>query len=151
MTLDRKAAAELERPIEDARDLVDYLRAGEKDATRWRVGVEHEKIAIRRGRGLPVPYEGDDGIEGLLRHIAVEDPRWKPILEDGHVVALDGPDGGITLEPGAQVELNGRPYRSLRDNCAEFHRHLDFLRKVAEPFGLAWLGWGSSPGRGVAP
>ncbi len=145
MTLDREAAAELERPIEDAQDLVDYLRAGEKDATRWRVGVEHEKIALRRHGGHPVPYASEDGIEGLLRHIAAEDPRWEPILEDGRVVALDGPDGGITLEPGAQVELNGRPYRSMRDNCAEFHRHLDFLRKVAEPFDIAWLGTGIHP------
>ncbi len=149
MTLDREASAELERPIESRDDLVAYMRAGEKDADCWRVGVEHEKIAVRRDDGRPVDYGGSDGVEALLRHIAVEDPRWEPVYEDGHVVALDGPDGGITLEPGGQVELNGRPYRSMRDNCAEFHRHLDFLRKVAEPFDIVWLGTGIHPSEEV--
>ena len=150
MTLDRRASAELERPIESGDDLVGYLRAGEKPPELWRVGVEHEKIAVRREGGEPVAYDGARGIAALLESIAVEDPRWEPIYEDGRIVALDGPDGGITLEPGAQVELNGKPYRSMRDNCAEFHRHLDFLRKVAEPFDIAWLGVGVHPTRPVA-
>ncbi len=145
MTVDRAASAELERPIESRDDLVGYLRSGEKDASHWRVGVEHEKIALRLGSREPIPYEGPRGIEALLRHIAAEDPRWEPLFEDGRVVALDGPDGGISLEPGAQVELNGKPYRAMRDNCAEFHRHLDFLRKVAEPFDVAWMGIGIHP------
>lgn len=145
MTLDRSASAELERPIESVVDLVAYLRAGEKPPSKWRVGIEHEKFAAGRDTRTGVAYEGAGGIEALLRHISVEDPRWEPIFEDGQVVALDGPDGGITLEPGAQVELNGRPYRAMRDNCAEFHRHLDFLRKIAEPFDIVWLGCGTHP------
>ena len=41
MTLDRKASAELERPIESLDDLVGYFRVGEKPRERFRLGIEH--------------------------------------------------------------------------------------------------------------
>ena len=145
MTLDRRTSRELERPVETRDQLIDYLRGGEKRPADWRVGIEHEKLGLRRAGLTPIPYEGSDGIEALLRYIAAEDPSWTPVYEDDHVVALDGSAGGITLEPGAQVELNGRPLVAIQDTCAEFHAHLDLLRKCADAFGYVWLGLGVHP------
>jgi glutamate--cysteine ligase len=151
VTLDRRAAAELERPIESLRDLVDYFRAGEKARERWRVGVEHEKLGLRRigGRWEPIPYDGPGGVEALLRHLAAPEAGgapspWAAVEEDGRVVGLDGP-GGISLEPGGQLEQNGRPHATLHETCAEFHEHLAHLRRVSEPLGIAWLGLGCHP------
>lgn len=146
MTLDRAASAELEQPIESLEDLVGYFRAGEKPRDRWRLGVEHEKLGVRLPGVEPVPYDGPGGVEDLLRRIAAEpsEPSWQVIEEDGHAVGLDGP-GSVSLEPGAQLEQNGRPLWALREVCAEFQAHLALLRRVSEPLGIAWLGLGCHP------
>jgi glutamate--cysteine ligase len=144
VTLDRTTASELERPIESLQDLVDYFRSGEKPRARWRVGIEHEKLSLRTGVWEPVPYEGERGVEALLRRLAAE-PGWRPLAEDGRVVGLDGEGLGVSLEPGAQVELNGRPVASLRDTQRELLAHLALLRRLAEPLGIRFLGLGAHP------
>lgn len=146
MTLDRTASAELERPVGSIEDLVDYFRAGEKPRERWRLGIEHEKLGVRLPGVQPVPYEGPGGVEELLRRIARQDaePAWRVIEEDGHAVGLEGP-GSVSLEPGAQLEQNGRPLAALAEVCAEFQEHLTLLRRVSEPLGIAWLGLGCHP------
>ena len=58
MTLTR-VDPDLLRPIEDPSQLVDYFRAGEKPPEEFRVGTEHEKIALSAGDLKPVPYEGE--------------------------------------------------------------------------------------------
>ncbi len=143
MSLDRRASREMERPIQSRSDMIDYFRSGEKPRAQWRVGIEHEKFGMQQGTWAPVPYGGERGIEALLRRIA-GNPGWEAILEDGHVIGLDG-QGGITLEPGAQVELNGPPVTAIREICAQFHRHLAELRKMSEPLGIVWVGLGVHP------
>jgi glutamate--cysteine ligase len=144
VTLDRRAPPDLERPIESLDDLIGYFRSGEKPRERWRVGIEHEKLALRDPDATPVPYEGEGGIEALLRALA-ERPGWQPILEDGRVIGVDGSDGSVSLEPGAQVELNGTPLETIHEICAQFHRHLAFLRGLSDPLDITWLGLGAHP------
>jgi glutamate--cysteine ligase len=144
VTLERRAAAELERPIESVDDLVDYFRAGEKPGERWRVGIEHEKLALRTGSWEPVPYEGARGIEALLARLG-EEPGWRPLAEDGRLMGLDGDGIGVSLEPGAQVELNGRPVANLLETRSELDSHLALLRRLAEPLGITFFGLGAHP------
>ena len=144
MTLDRTSASELERPIESLQDLVDYFRSGEKPRARWRVGIEHEKLSLRTGSREPVAYDGENGIESLLRRLGAE-PGWRPLAEDGRLVGLDGEGIGVSLEPGAQVELNGTPVASLLDTQRELGAHLALLRRLAEPLGITFFGLGAHP------
>lgn len=144
MTLDRAATEEMGRPVESVEQLVEALRRGEKPPERWRVGTEHEKLALRAGSFEPVPYDGDAGIEGLLRRMAEVDD-WKPLLEAGRVIGLDRGGCGVSLEPGGQVELNGAPLRGVDETCVEFTQHLRRLREVAEPLGIVFLGLGAHP------
>lgn len=143
MTLDRQASAELERPIESRDDLSDYFRAGEKPRERFRLGIEHEKLALRLGSFAPVPYDGPQGIEALLRSLA-EQPGFEMITEDGRVLGLDGP-ASVSLEPGGQVEQNGSPLSDLRAAVTEIYDHLALMRRVAEPLGIALIGLGAHP------
>lgn len=143
MTLDRKASAELERPIESLDDLVGYFRVGEKPRERFRLGIEHEKLALRIGSLDPVPYDGPNGIEALLRSLA-EQPGFALITEDGRALGLDGP-ASVSLEPGGQVEQNGSPHTELRAAVAEIHEHLALIRRVAEPLGIVLFGLGAHP------
>ena len=143
MTLDKRASAELERRVESIDDLVGYFRAGEKPRSEFRIGIEHEKLALRAGSFEPVPYDGEGGIESFLQRVARE-RGYETIEEDGRVMGLDGP-ASVSLEPGGQVELNGRPHATLLDGMAEIESHLAELRPIADASGIVLLGLGAHP------
>jgi len=133
-----------ETPVTSISQLVDYLRDGEKQVDRFRVGTEHEKIGLRAEDLGPVSYQGERGIRAVLEAIAREDD-WTPVFEAENVIALEKDGESITLEPGGQLELSGAPVRTIFEACREFNRHLDLVRRVSEPLGLIWLSLGSNP------
>ncbi|MCU0830784.1 MAG: glutamate--cysteine ligase [Rhizobiaceae bacterium] len=134
------------RPIGQVRDLVDYVAAGCKPASDWRIGTEHEKFAFYRDGNRPVPYEGPNGIKALLDGMQGL-LGWQPILDEGRIIGLGGPtgQGAISLEPGGQFELSGAPLENIHQTCREANAHLAQLKEVADPLGIAFLGMGGSP------
>jgi glutamate--cysteine ligase len=131
-------------PITDKRQLVEYLAAGCKPVTDWRIGTEHEKFVFRRADLRPVPYEGADGIRALLEGLCRF--GWQPVLDGDNIVGLsDHGDGAISLEPGGQFELSGAPLDSIHQTCAEVQTHLHQVREVTEELGLGMLGLGFLP------
>src|SRR3546814_18322494 len=42
-------------------------------------------------------------------------------------------------------ELSGAPLKTIHDTCAEVHTHLDQIREVAGPLGVAAMGLGFQP------
>src|SRR5690606_42145892 len=54
-------------PISDWRELVEYLEAGCKPASEWRIGTEHEKFGFRLDDLRPPTWEGERGIGALLQ------------------------------------------------------------------------------------
>jgi glutamate--cysteine ligase len=131
-------------PITDRRQLIDYLASGCKPKPAWRIGTEHEKFAYTHGDLRPLPYEGERGIRALLEGL-VERYGWAPILEHGRPIALKREGANVSLEPGGQFELSGRPVQTLHETCYEVHEHLDQVRTVAEPLGIGMLGVGFQP------
>jgi len=125
-------------------DLVAWLAGGEKPRERWRVGTEHEKIGVYQDGFDRVPYDGPRGIRAVLEAVAAAD-AWKPVHEEGHLIALEKDGASITLEPGGQIELSGAPLRTARETCSEFNTHVDLVKRVSEEMGIAWLGLGSDP------
>jgi glutamate--cysteine ligase len=125
-------------------ELAGWLRSGEKESARFRIGAEYEKIGLWADTYEPVPYEGPRGIGCVLERIAELD-GWTPVEERGALVALERNGASITIEPGGQLELSGLPLGTLHDVSAEFEDHLDVLRRVSEPIGIVWLGLGFSP------
>ena len=144
MSLDRRSAPELEHPIGSVAELAGWLRSGEKEPARFRIGAEYEKIGLCADTYEPVPYDGPRGIGRVLERIAELD-GWAPVEERGALVALEKNGASITIEPGGQLELSGLPLRTIHEVCAEFQEHLDVLRRAAEPLGIVWLGLGFSP------
>jgi glutamate--cysteine ligase len=144
VSLDRRSAPELERPIGSVAELAGWLRSGEKEPARFRIGAEYEKIGLCADTYEPVPYEGPRGIGRVLERIAELD-GWAPVEERGALIALEKNGASITIEPGGQLELSGLPLRTIHEVCAEFQEHLDVLRRAAEPLGIVWLGLGFSP------
>ncbi|VAW16750.1 Glutamate--cysteine ligase [hydrothermal vent metagenome] len=134
-------------PIECRDQLAAYLESGSKPKSAWRIGTEHEKFGFHRADFSPVAYGGTNGIRALLEGLR-DRFGWSPIVEDGKIIGLQAPasvGGGISLEPGGQLELSGAPLENLHQTCDEVHTHLHQVREVASGLDLGFLGLGFSP------
>ena len=135
-----------DRPLELA-DLAAHLATGCKPETAFRIGAEHEKFGFRLGSVTPVPYDGPDGIEALLKGLMRF--GWEGVYEASDqgdtLIALSREGANVSLEPGGQFELSGAPLDSIHDICAETSRHLRETRTVADELNLGFLGLGFSP------
>ncbi|GAB3730469.1 glutamate--cysteine ligase [Luteimonas pelagia] len=136
-------SAVAETPITDRRQLVESLEAGNKPRDAWRIGTEHEKFGFRLDDLRPPPFDGDRGIEALLRGLVAFD--WTPVEEHGRTIALVKDGASVTLEPAGQLELSGAPLESIHDTCCEVDRHLVEVKSVADRLGLGFLGMGFQP------
>ncbi len=132
------------QPITGKAQLVDYLTAGCKPASDWRIGTEHEKFAFTQEDYLPLPYEGPKSIRAILEGLS-ESFGWTPVLEDDKPIALLKDGCSITLEPGGQFELSGAPLENLHQTCDEVHTHLHQVKTVCEPLGIRMIGLGFAP------
>jgi glutamate--cysteine ligase len=134
-------------PIETRDELIAWIAKGEKPASAFKLGTEHEKFPFYRADLSPVPYEGPrggirrllDGMSWLL--------GWEPIMEGDHPIGLADVTGGgaISLEPGGQFELSGAPVATLHETRTELQAHLAQLKQLADPLGIGFLGMGHSP------
>ncbi len=135
--------AKLDPPIEDRAQLIETFAKGEKPPERWRIGTEHEKFVYRTADRRAPSYDEPGGIRDLLREMTAF--GWTPIEEGGHVIALAGPDGNVSLEPAGQFELSGAPLENLHQTCAETGRHLQQVKAAGDKLGLGFLGLGMWP------
>jgi len=146
MTTKLAAAAS---PIIESRDqLIASFARGEKPADRWRIGTEHEKFVYRTADHRAPSYDEHGGIRDLL--MALTEHGWRPVEEIGpdgstNVIALNGADGSVSLEPAGQFELSGAPLENLHQTCAETGRHLEEVKAAGERLGVGFLGLGMWP------
>ncbi|HET7707903.1 MAG TPA: glutamate--cysteine ligase [Sphingomicrobium sp.] len=127
-------------PIESRDDLLAVFAGGEKPRSAWKIGTEHEKFVYRVSDHRAPSYDEPGGIRDLLN--ALTEFGWRPVIENGKVIALAGDDGTISLEPAGQFELSGAALETLHQTCAEAGRHLTQCKKVGEQLGLGFLGLG---------
>ncbi|MDN3645803.1 glutamate--cysteine ligase [Pontixanthobacter aestiaquae] len=131
-------------PIIESRDqLVAPMQAGEKPKSDWRIGTEHEKFVYKRSDFHAPSHAEEGGIRDIL--LALRDFGWKPIEENGEVIAMSGPDGTVSLEPAGQLELSGAPLENLHETCAETGRHLEQVKAIGEKCGVGFIGLGMWP------
>jgi glutamate--cysteine ligase len=135
---------EKDTPIEDRRQLVEYLESGCKPREAWRIGTEHEKFGFRLDDLRPLPWEGERGIEAVLRGLTRF--AWEPVEENGKLIALIRPDGAsVTLEPAGQLELSGAMLETIHQTCREVTQHLKEVKAVGDELGVGFLGMGFQP------
>ncbi|MDZ4306594.1 glutamate--cysteine ligase [Allopontixanthobacter sp.] len=138
-----------EDPIIEHRDqLVAPMQQGEKPASAWRIGTEHEKLVYCRKDFHAPSYDERCGIRDML--MALREYGWEPVEERGpdgkmRVIAMTGVDGAVSLEPAGQLELSGAPLENLHQTCAETGRHLEQVKAIGERCGVGFLGLGMWP------
>jgi glutamate--cysteine ligase len=131
-------------PIIESRDqLIAHFASGEKPRDAWRIGTEHEKFVYRNRDHAAPRWDEQGGIRALLTEL--QQYGWKPVEENGHLIALTGADGSVSLEPAGQFELSGAPLENLHQTCAETGRHLDQVKAAGEKLGIGFLGLGMWP------
>ncbi len=134
---------ELDAPVSQVRELVEYLERGSKRRTAWRIGTVHEKIGYRLEDLAPLPYDGERGIRAMLEGLTQF--GWQPIYEGDNIIALTLNRQSVTLEPGGQLELSGAPLETLHQTCDEVTAHLEQVREVAARLDIGFLGIGIQP------
>ena len=130
-------------PITDRHELVEVLASGEKPATQWRIGTEHEKFGFRLDDLRPPTFDGDRGIEALLT--GLQRFGWAPVQENGRTIALTRDNASVTLEPAGQLELSGAALETIHQTCVETGTHLGEVAEVAGELQLGFLGMGFQP------
>lgn len=130
-------------PLRSHDDLVSYFDRAGKPQARWRLGTEHELIGVRQANGEAPSYEGSSGIGALLQAFAAS--GGEPVMEDGHIIALTRGDAQLTLEPGGQFELAGRPVGDDAQFVGDLRAHAAELAATSRPLGLSWLAIGVRP------
>ena len=139
-----KTVSKSNSPLIESRDqLIASFAKGEKPIANWRIGTEHEKFVYALSDHHAPSYDEPGGIRDLLA--ALEAYGWKPVIENGNVIALSGTDGSVSLEPAGQFELSGAPLDNLHETCAETGRHLQQVKAIGEKFGIGFLGLGMWP------
>ncbi|MBU1188858.1 MAG: glutamate--cysteine ligase [Gammaproteobacteria bacterium] len=130
--------------ITDKQQLIDSLSRGCKPVADWRIGTEHEKFGYYTDTLRPLQYEGERGIASILA--ALRDHfDWTAVEENGNIIALRKDGCSITLEPGGQLELSGKPVHNLHQTCSEAQQHLAELKTVSDPLGVRFIGLGFQP------
>ncbi|CAN5254499.1 glutamate--cysteine ligase [soil metagenome] len=130
-------------PVRSHEELRAYFATAGKPASAWRVGTEHELIGVIRATGEAPPYEGPHGIGKLFENFAAN--KGTPVLEHGHPIALARDDAQLTIEPGGQFELAGRPVGDDLVFAADLQAHVQELGAASQELGLAWLSIGLRP------
>ncbi|PLY03383.1 MAG: gamma-glutamylcysteine synthetase [Desulfuromonas sp.] len=135
----------MDQPVETKQQLINYLSAGARKPEKRFIGAELEKLVIVRESGEAAPFSR---IEELLRRLA-QTGGWEGIRENDHLIALQGSDSSITLEPGGQLELSGALCSDIHCCHGDLIRHLRQISGQAEELGLAFLGLGLHPFSGL--
>ena len=130
-------------PITHRDQLVEVPAAGAKPRADWRIGTEHEKFGFRLDDLRPPTFDGERGIEAVLKGLASFD--WTEVQEGGRTIALTRNGASVSLEPAGQLELSGAPLENIHQTCAEVGNHLYELKTVADRLRLGFLGMGFQP------
>jgi len=141
MSLDKRAGES--PPVRGLGDLLSWFRERERPPGEWKVGLEHEKVLLRAGTTEPVPYDGPGGVEGVLRGFVTL--GYEPVEDEGRIIAAQRAGLTVSIEPGGQIELSGRPFQDVHAVGAELDRHQQKCAALAERLGIAFLAVGYRP------
>ena len=112
-----------ESPVTHRDQLVAYIAEGEKPREAWRIGTEHEKFGFRFDDLRPPTFDGDRGIEALLKGLARFGWAEVPESVDGNAprtIALSKDGASVTLPTRTPAMRTSVPFEmpSMRSKRA---------------------------------
>jgi glutamate--cysteine ligase len=131
-------------PIESKAQLIKHFESGAKPKSGFLIGAEHEKFVLDAKTNKPVPYEGPNGIEALLKNMQ-QRFGYEAVMEGPHIIGLQRGREAVSLEPAGQFELSGAPHTNLHDVGFELDRHLAEVKEIGSELGLKFMPIGYHP------
>ncbi len=119
--------------------LADYFRQAFRPRDEWMVGIEVETMGRDAATSRPLAYEAEGASVRRVIEAYAAVRGGALVFEGDRPVGIDAAWGGITLEPGGQVEWSSRPARDLTELAKEIDGHLGAMRGVASSLGISWL------------
>jgi glutamate--cysteine ligase len=130
------------RPIGPAsRPLLDeHFARGCKPRASWALGAELELFAYERDTLERIDART---VESILADFAPHATRL--VREGEQLIEVWGGWGGVTVEPGGQIEFSGTRHRGLADLERDARRYLGWLAEIAEQRRLVFVASGFDP------
>lgn len=134
---------------ENRRRIIRYFESGARELQGpGTLGTEVEHFVIADD-GRPVTYEPADGLIGIrdvLEHIERLYPEHTR-NEQGDLLGLGGPEGTVTLEPAAQIEVSVAPHVAVADVMAGYRLFRERVDPYLAKHGARLLSVGYHPTR----
>jgi glutamate--cysteine ligase len=136
-----------EQPIESVDELVGWFEKARRPSGHL-IGTEQEKFGVFvNAEGMPTPVRYREHVlptlEAMRDRFGWAESKDRGI--NGELIALERDGASITLEPGGQLELSGKPLPTVHDTCAEFTAHYRELHAIAAEMGVVWMACGFHP------
>lgn len=106
--------------------------------TEQKIGVESEKLLVYKSDGKAVKYED---VVIILNDF--DEKIWQRLYENGKLIGLKSEIGTVSLEPGSQVEISLKPYKTLNDINLELMSFYTKLSVEADKIGANVLNCGN--------
>lgn len=129
--------------------LVAFFEAGSKGAAgcgKLGVELEHHVVTDDMRSVSYDPRRGKVGVREVLEHLAQWYPEKSFNLE-GDLLGLNGPEGSVTLEPAAQLELSAAPYSQVDDVKRAYENFYAHVNEFLAPRGAHLESLGYHPTR----
>ena len=129
------------RGVDDLVALVPRARAAPRRAGR-------SASSTRRSSCAPAPSSrSPTRAAAASRRCSAASSRfgYEPFEEEGRIIAAQKAGLTVSIEPGGQIELSGRPFADVHVVAAELDRHLEKCREIARELGVEFLAIGYRP------
>lgn len=125
-------------------DLKEVFLSGIKPKSKFKIGVEVEKLPVKKKSYKAVSYYEKNGIKSFLEKLSKEDD-WEKIHSEGHLLGLKKEGNSITLEPGSQFEIAINPSNNIHDIAHYLEQYHKITGELASQMDFMWLGYGIQP------
>lgn len=139
-----KDTIEKNKVITDKAQLCEIFHSGIKPKEDFKIGVEYEKLAVRKKTYKAVGYKEKNGIKDFLEKLAHR-TNAEEIKEKNNLLGLKIEGSKITLEPGCQFELSLLPYKTIHECKAKIDSYNVLTEEMADESDFMWLGYGIQP------
>lgn len=116
-------------------------KASENDC---KIGLEYERIPLRKSTLKSVEYAGHFGIYEFLKELAQID-GWELIKDDFNLVGIKKGEDQITLEPGCQFEIGTSPQKDIYKIKEKIDDFSIKISPLLDKYGMKLLPYGISP------
>ena len=122
--------------------VLEYFKDAEKPAELWKIGLEQELFGFQSDLSKRLSYTGS------IRELLTEFTKhfgWAPYFEGNNIIGAKKDGSSITIEPGAQLELSCKPFRTLSEIESFLLEYRGQLQSLSQGKGWSWLSMGYDP------